>query len=97
VRREEFTSMTAETNVGSVERWTSALGGAVLATRAVKQLRDDHPLAGALLAAAGGTLIYRGGTGHCPAYAAGPTSAWPDRATPARRWAVRGAFTWTRR
>jgi len=61
--------MTSETNVADVERWASALGGAALTAFAVKQLKDRSP-AGVALAAAGTALIYRGATGHCPAYAA---------------------------
>jgi len=62
--------MTAEVNVAGVERWASALGGAALAAYGVKQLKTEHPLAGTMIAAAGGALIARGGTGHCPMYAA---------------------------
>lgn len=60
----------ADVNVAEVERWASALGGAALAALAMKQIKEDRPVGGALLAAAGGTLIFRGATGHCPVYAA---------------------------
>lgn len=62
--------MTAETNVGEVERWASAIGGAALAAYGLKKMRDERAVAGALLTAAAGTLIFRGATGHCPMYAA---------------------------
>jgi uncharacterized membrane protein len=61
--------MNSTVNVADVERWASALGGAALAAYGIKQLKDRSP-AGAALAAAGATLIYRGATGHCPVYAA---------------------------
>src|SRR6185312_14053411 len=62
--------MTADVNVAGVERWASALGGAALAAYGVKRMRDDQAIAGAMIAAAGGVLIARGGSGHCPMYAA---------------------------
>ena len=52
-------------NVGEIERWASALGGAALAlyglTRGTK--------GGIALALAGGALVYRGVSGHCDVYA----------------------------
>src|SRR5437763_15125740 len=65
----EQKQMTSTINVADVERWASALGGAALTAYGIKQLRDKSP-AGAAMAAAGGALIYRGATGHCPVYAA---------------------------
>ena len=62
--------MTADVNVAGVERWASALGGAALAAYGVKQMREERGLAGAMIAAAGGALIARGGSGFCPMYAA---------------------------
>ena len=62
--------MTADVNVAGVERWASALGGAALAAYGVKQMREERSVAGAMIAAAGGALIARGGSGHCPVYAA---------------------------
>jgi len=53
-------------NVGSIERWASAVGGGALAVYGIAR-RDKSGLA---LAAAGGVLLYRGVTGHCPAYGA---------------------------
>src|SRR5437867_1686042 len=61
--------MTLQTNVAEVERWASALGGAALAAYGISQIKN-RSIAGAAIAAAGGTLIYRGATGHCPVYAA---------------------------
>lgn len=61
--------MTSGVNLANAERWASALGGAALAAYAIKQLKDRSP-AGAMLAAAGTALIYRGATGHCAVYEA---------------------------
>jgi uncharacterized membrane protein len=58
--------MTSEVNVAEVERWASALGGAALTVYGLKQ----RSRGGAVAAAAGGLLIYRGATGHCPVYGA---------------------------
>jgi uncharacterized membrane protein len=59
-----------DVNVADVERWASALGGVALTALGIRQLKEENPVAGAMLTAAGGTLIYRGATGHCPVYAA---------------------------
>ena len=56
--------MSSAVNVAGVERWASAIGGAALTAYALKQLKERSP-AGAMLAAAGTALIYRGATGHC--------------------------------
>jgi len=58
--------MSSGRNVGEVERWASALGGAVLAAYGIRQ----RSAAGAMIAASGGILIARGATGYCPMYAA---------------------------
>ena len=50
--------MTLDTNVAEVERWASAVGGAALAAYGIRQIKN-RSVAGAVLAAAGGTLIYR--------------------------------------
>jgi uncharacterized membrane protein len=71
--------MTSDVNVADVERWASALGGAALTAYGIKQLTDRSP-AGAALAAAGTVLIYRGATGHCPAYAAAGINTADGRA-----------------
>jgi uncharacterized membrane protein len=66
----ERTIMSAHVNVAEAERWASALGGAALATWGFLQLRDERTPTGAMLTAAGASLIARGATGHCPVYAA---------------------------
>lgn len=53
-------------NVGSVERWLSLTAGAALVTAAAKRRRPAGWVYGAL----GAALLYRGGTGHCPVFAA---------------------------
>jgi uncharacterized membrane protein len=70
--------MTSTINVAEVERWASALGGAALTAYGIKQLKDRSP-SGAALAAAGGALMYRGATGHCPMYAAAGINTASDR------------------
>lgn len=60
--------MTSTVNVADVERWASALGGAALTAYGIRHLKEKS-MAGAMIAAAGTTLIYRGATGHCPVYA----------------------------
>jgi uncharacterized membrane protein len=62
--------MDAHVNLADTERWISALGGAALAAYGLRQLKDEKSPAGAMLAAAGGALIVRGATGHCPVYGA---------------------------
>ena len=56
-----------ERNVGEAERWTSAITGGALA---LYGLAGRRSLFGGLLAALGGSLLYRGVTGHCPMYGA---------------------------
>src|ERR1043165_3654232 len=70
--------MTSTVNVADVERWASAIGGAALTAYGIKQLKDRSP-AGAALTAAGGALIYRGATGHCPVYSATGVNTAGDR------------------
>jgi len=56
-------------NVGKIERWASVLGGGALAAMALRRGRRLSPLSSAL--AVGATaLLFRGATGHCPAYQA---------------------------
>jgi uncharacterized membrane protein len=62
--------MNAQVNVADAERWASALGGAALTAWGIKQLKEDRSPAGAMIAAAGVSLIARGATGHCPMYTA---------------------------
>lgn len=49
-------------NIGKNERWASMGGGALLATIGLRR----GGIGGALLAAIGGALAFRGATGHCP-------------------------------
>jgi uncharacterized membrane protein len=58
------------TNVGETERWASAIGGGALAVYGVSRLLSGGSLSGAVLALVGGSLIYRGATGHCNIYEA---------------------------
>src|ERR1051325_566134 len=58
----------SETNVGETERWVSAVGGGALAVYGVSRLLSGGSLSGAVLALIGGSLIYRGATGHCHLY-----------------------------
>lgn len=51
-------------NVGGYERVASGVGGAVLVWLGVR----SRSLGGALMAIAGGALLYRGATGRCPLY-----------------------------
>jgi uncharacterized membrane protein len=55
---------TGEVNVGSVERWASAIGGGALALYGITRGTKG----GVALALLGGALIYRGSTGHCNLY-----------------------------
>ena len=70
----------AEVNVGSTERWISAVAGGALAVAGIRA----RSLGGLLAAAAGGALVYRGVSGHCSGYAAlGINTADHDPAEPA--------------
>jgi hypothetical protein len=53
-------------NVGRTERWLSILGGAALVMRGMQR----PSMTNALLGLGGVGLLYRGITGHCPAYEA---------------------------
>jgi hypothetical protein len=57
-----------EENVGTIERWGSALGGGALLAYALWR-GWRSPLSG-LLGLSGATLLFRGATGHCPVYGA---------------------------
>jgi uncharacterized membrane protein len=64
IRTERHAHSWRDTNVGTIERWSSvALGAALIAYGA---RRRQHASLGA--SAAGITLLYRGATGHCPVY-----------------------------
>jgi hypothetical protein len=58
-----------DTNVGKIERWASILGGGALAALALRRGPRVTPLSSALALGAT-TLLFRGATGHCPAYQA---------------------------
>ncbi len=66
-------------NVGEAERWLSTVAGAALAAWALGE-RDRRA---GVAAIAGAVLMYRGTTGHCPAYAAAGIDTahqdWPTR------------------
>jgi uncharacterized membrane protein len=73
----------SETNVGETERWISAIGGGALAVYGVSRLLSGGSLSGAVLALLGGSLIYRGTTGHCNLYeAAGINTAGTSTTNP---------------
>src|ERR1700750_3163078 len=57
-------SSSSNVNVGQTERWASALAGGALALYGLTR----RNWGGAVLALVGGTLIYRGSTGHCHMY-----------------------------
>ena len=80
--------MTSTVNVADVERWASAVGGALLTAYGIKQLKERTPT-GAAIAAAGSALMYRGATGYCPMYAATGINTAGD-ATRARLSGPRG-------
>jgi uncharacterized membrane protein len=67
--------MSAQVNVADAERWVSALGGAALAAWGIKQLKEERVQSGAMIAAAGVSLIARGATGRWPMYASGGATA----------------------
>ena len=76
-----------DVNVGQTERWASALVGGGLALYGLMR----RTWGGVVLALVGGTLIYRGSTGHCYMYDAlgvnttGTGSANPLVSVPANR------------
>lgn len=57
-------------NVGETERWASAIGGGALALYGITRLIANGSWGGAVLALVGGSLIYRGTSGHCAMYEA---------------------------
>jgi len=58
-----------DTNVGNIERWGSLIGGGALLAYTLLRRRRLSPLSGSLALGAA-TLLFRGATGHCPAYGA---------------------------
>jgi uncharacterized membrane protein len=55
-------------NVGGIERWASSIAGGALAAYGISRLVSNGSWGGAVLALVGGSLIYRGATGHCEMY-----------------------------
>ena len=56
--------MDCEKNLNDPERWISVIVGSALAAYGLKR----RSIGGAILAAGGGALVWRGATGHCHAY-----------------------------
>ncbi|HTL31202.1 MAG TPA: SRPBCC family protein, partial [Tepidisphaeraceae bacterium] len=73
-------------NVGKTERQVSAIGGAALALFGLT--RGSIP--GLLLAGLGGALVYRGVSGHCPAYSQLGMTTNHDEAPPPEAYFNRG-------
>jgi uncharacterized membrane protein len=65
-RRQPQAPSAQEVNVGDLERWLSVLGGSALGLFGLSR----RSLGGLALAAVGGSLVYRGVTGHCACYQA---------------------------
>jgi uncharacterized membrane protein len=63
-REEGPGGLASEANLGTVERLASGFGGAAMVLEGIRR-RDG---AGALMAAAGAYLAYRGASGHCALY-----------------------------
>jgi uncharacterized membrane protein len=66
-------------NVGETERWLSVVGGGALAAYGLTR----GSFGGLMLTAVGGSLIYRGLTGHCNVYKALGISSRQERHGPA--------------
>ncbi len=66
VNRAEDSRGSQSTNVGQTERYISAIGGGALALYGLTR----GSLGGITLALIGGSLVYRGTTGHCNVYEA---------------------------
>ena len=75
-----------QVNVGDRERWFSTVGGGALALFGLTR----GGLGGTLLLALGGGLIYRGYTGHCPAYGAMGMNTATDAPAPPEAYFERG-------
>jgi uncharacterized membrane protein len=63
---QQNTSEQHQINVGQQERMASIVGGGLLTLLGLRR----RSTFGALVAVVGGSLVYRGVTGHCPMYAA---------------------------
>ena len=61
--------MDMDKNVGTIERWITALGGGALLAWGLGNIQRKPPL-GAALALGGAALLFRGASGHCPVYEA---------------------------
>src|SRR5262245_19177812 len=61
-----MTSIGTQQNVGVAERWASVIGGGALALYGLSR----RSMPGAVLAALGASLAYRGIAGRCPVYGA---------------------------
>jgi len=67
-----------QTNISSLERWSTAIGGGALATYGLlKKTPGSYALA-----SLGAYLVFRGASGHCPAYSAAGINAAVDTDTP---------------
>jgi uncharacterized membrane protein len=78
-------------NVSDAERWVSLASGFVLTMLGISR----RGIPGMVIGGVGGALLYRGATGHCPAYqAAGVDTAHERAAGPLAR-AVRVAQSFT--
>jgi len=64
VSRRQSSQRSKSVNVGEYERWASVIGGGTLALYGLAR----RSLGGLALAGLGGSLIYRGATGHCSCY-----------------------------
>lgn len=77
-------------NVGQIERLLSMIAGGALAAYALR----ERGAGGAAAAVGGAALLYRGATGHCPAYQAlDVNTAEPGGAKGTGRIANRGSHT----
>jgi uncharacterized membrane protein len=78
-------------NVGTTERWGSAVGGVALTVAGLRRLADDDRASGSVMAAIGTGLVWRAATGHCNVYeAAGINTSAGRSDTRARLSGTRG-------
>ena len=85
--RETMARQSSSTNVGTTERAVSVTAGSILALTGLSRAS----LPGLLIAGVGGAMIFRGATGHCPAYEAlGVDTAKDDDKSPEKQIADRG-------
>lgn len=69
----------SEVNVGNTERLASVIGGSAVALYGLSR----GSVGGVALALLGGVFVYRGATGHCPAFSALGISSADEDASPA--------------